>query len=175
MRPYPNIKAHLDKFRDVITSDNHPYGLHRSRDESFFRGAKIISLRKCVRPTFTYTEFDCYVSQTFYIIKTNRINLKYLTAILNSTLIECWLRNKGKMQGRLYQVDKEPLLAIPIFAGTPEQQRAIATQVDSILAAKQHNPEADTSALEREIDRLVYRLYDLTQAEIDVVEASTHP
>lgn len=25
--PYPNLKAHLDKFKDVITSDNKPYGL----------------------------------------------------------------------------------------------------------------------------------------------------
>jgi hypothetical protein len=42
--------------------------------------------------------------------------------------------------------------------------------VGRILAAKKRNPEADTSALEREIDQLVYRLYGLTEEEIDVVE-----
>src|SRR5690606_34161530 len=31
--PYPNIKKHLDRFNDVITSDNKPYGLHRAREE----------------------------------------------------------------------------------------------------------------------------------------------
>ena len=35
MKPYPNLKAHLDKFIQVITSDNKPYGLHRAREEQF--------------------------------------------------------------------------------------------------------------------------------------------
>jgi len=42
-----------------------------------------------------------------------------------------------------------------------------------IQAAKERDPKADTTALEREIDRLVYDLYDLTTAEIAVVEEST--
>jgi adenine-specific DNA-methyltransferase len=87
IKPYLNIKKHLDKFQKVITSDNKPYGLHRARDERFFKGEKIIALRKCVEPTFTYTDFDCYVSAAFYVIKTNRFNLKYLTGLLNSKLI----------------------------------------------------------------------------------------
>lgn len=44
------------------------------------------------------------------------------------------------------------------------------TGVDRILATKQRDPEADTSALEREIDRLVYKLYGLTPEEIKLVE-----
>jgi len=42
--------------------------------------------------------------------------------------------------------------------------------VDQIMAAKRANPKADTSALEREIDRLVYALYGLTAAEVALVE-----
>lgn len=42
--------------------------------------------------------------------------------------------------------------------------------VDRILAVKQRDPEADTSALEREIDQLVYSLYGLTPDEIKIVE-----
>lgn len=41
---------------------------------------------------------------------------------------------------------------------------------NGILAAKQANPQADTSPLEREIDMLVYRLYGLTEDEIRIVE-----
>lgn len=44
--------------------------------------------------------------------------------------------------------------------------------MDRILAAKKADPNADTSALEAEIDKLVYRLYDLTPEEIAVVESS---
>ncbi len=114
MDSFPALKNHLDKFHAVITSDNKPYGLHRARNEDFFKGEKIISLRKCTEPTFTYTDFPCYVSQTYFVIKTDRINLKYLTLLLNSKLIKFWLKYQGKMQGNNFQIDKEPLLNIPI-------------------------------------------------------------
>jgi len=40
------------------------------------------------------------------------------------------------------------------------------------LTANKENPEADTSKLEAEIDRLVYELYGLSEEEIAVVERS---
>lgn len=131
IKPFPNLKNHLDRFRNVITSDNWPYGLHRARNEYFFKDEKIISLRKCVKPTFTYTDFDCYVSQTFFVIKSNRINQKYLTAILNSKVTEFWLRFKGKMQGNLFQVDKAPLMEIPIYKS--DNQDLLGNLVDLII------------------------------------------
>jgi hypothetical protein len=42
--------------------------------------------------------------------------------------------------------------------------------VDKIIAAKKENPKANTIAWEREIDRLVYQLYELTDEEIMIVE-----
>lgn len=41
------------------------------------------------------------------------------------------------------------------------------------MTEKQYNPKADTSALEREIDRLVYGLYELTEEEIAIVEGKS--
>ena len=38
------------------------------------------------------------------------------------------------------------------------------------MKRKEENPSADTSALESEIDRLVYQLYGLTDEEIRIVE-----
>ncbi|MGA1847587.1 Eco57I restriction-modification methylase domain-containing protein [Deferribacter abyssi] len=173
MKYYPNIKKHLDKFQAVITSDNKPYGLHRARNEWFFQGEKIISVRKCEEPTFTYTDFDCYVSATFYIIKTDRFNLKFLTGILNSKLIKFWLRHKGKMQGKNFQIDKEPMLNIPLPSVKLENQNIvlqIEALVEKIIATKKEDFEADISELERKIDVLVYQLYELTDEEIEVIE-----
>jgi len=168
---YPNLKSHLDKFATVLTSDNKPYGLHRAREERFFKGEKIVVQRKCVgQPSFSFSDFDCYVSATFYVIKTNRFNLKYLVGLLNSKLIAFWLKNKGKMQGNNFQLDKEPLLQVPIFVPNTEQQQLIIDLVNEILSAKQANPSTDTSELEREIDLLIYGLYGLTEGEIKIVE-----
>ena len=144
--------------------------MHRSRKQSIFQGQRIVSIRKCARPTFTYVEFDSYVSQTFYVIKTGRVNLKYLTGLLNSRLSTFWLKHKGKMQGTNYQIDKQPLLAIPLISPPSEEQIPITTLVDRILAAKRANSNADTTNLENEIDKLVYALYDLTDDETAIVE-----
>lgn len=168
IRPYQNIRNHLDRFKSIITSDNAPYGLHRARKEYFFKGEKVISLRKCADPTFTYTDYDCYISQTFFVIKSSRINMKFLTALLNSHLVAFWLRHKGKMQGHQFQVDKEPLLEIPIIK--PEAEQPFITLVEQILTAKKKDPNADTSAIERQIDEMVYKLYDLTPEEIAIIE-----
>ncbi|HRC90185.1 MAG TPA: hypothetical protein PK910_09235 [Bacteroidales bacterium] len=46
----------------------------------------------------------------------------------------------------------------------------IESLVEKILSAKKENPQADTSNLEKEIDKLVYELYDLTEEEIGIVE-----
>ncbi len=170
---YPNIKKHLDKFKKVITSDNKPYGLHRARKEEFFKGEKIIVQRKCpTEPIFTYTDFDCYVSATFYVIKTNNVNQKYLTALLNSKLIAFWLRYKGKMQGNNYQIDKEPILNIPLIQVSEKEENQIITKVEKILTLKKEDSNADTSKLEAEIDKMVYQLYELTPEEIKIVEES---
>lgn len=178
--PYPNIKSHLDQFRMIITSDNWPYGLHRAREEKFFQGEKIISLRKCSdRPTFTFTDFDTYVSQTYFVIKSGRISQKYLTGLLNSKLIEFWLRYKGKMQGFNFQVDKGPLLEIPIYK--PENTGAFEILVDYIIAVLQveilinsHVPNSHIAKLfEEVIDAMIMELYfkeDFEKAGIEFIK-----
>lgn len=168
--PYPNIKKHLDRFKSIITSDNKPYGLHRSRNENFFKGEKIISLRKCASPTFTYTDFDCYVSQTFFIIKSCRINLKYLTGILNSKLVAFWLWHRGKLQGDFYQIDKEPLLEIPLIKDE-SKYNLFNCLVDFIIFSI--SKQIDSLIIEQILDSLVFNLYfpeHMQEREIDVMQ-----
>lgn len=175
---YPNIKKHLDKFKDVITSDNKPYWLHRSRDEKFFIWEKIIMVRKCDKPAFSYVDFDSYVSATFYVIKTDRINQIFLTWLLNSTLIEFWLKNKWKMQWNNYQLDKEPLVNLPLISTDNEQQNKMVNLVEKILDITKQpfygpkNPPKEQKDLENEIDAMVYELYGLTEEEIQIVKES---
>jgi len=176
---YPNIKKHLDKFQKVITSVNKPYGLHRTRDEDIFIGEKILSIRKCSQPSFSFVDFPCYVSRAFLIIKTDRIALKYLLALLNSRLTSFWLLYKGKLQGNLFQVDKVPLMNIPILKADPNQQKALIDVVNKILDITMNEDYLDNPAsqskvkeLEKQIDQMVYKLYGLTDEEIAIVEGS---
>lgn len=96
--------------------------------------------------------------------------MKFLVGILNSSLIEYWIRNKGKKQGELYKLDKEPLLEIPLPILDETKQQPIINIVEQILILKEMSPQADTSILEKEIDTIVYDIYGLTEEEIRVVE-----
>ncbi len=196
---YPNIKKHLDKFLDVFTSVNKPYGLHRSRDEKYFKGEKIFSLRKCsVRPRFTYTDFDTYVNRTFMVIQTDRINQKYLTGILNSNLIAFWLKHKGKMQGNNYQIDKTPLENLPLINPSVEIQNEVAELVNTIIENTQKKSDyqelleqskvknnfdreiqlskaleqlsTELKQAENRINAIVYELYEIEPIEIATIE-----
>ncbi|SNR68908.1 Eco57I restriction-modification methylase domain-containing protein [Desulfurobacterium atlanticum] len=166
IQEYPNIKKHLDKFKRVITSDFKPYGLHRAREEYFFKGEKIISRRMTKRPHFTYTDFDCYVSQTFFVIKPRSealrdVNLKYLTLIFNSKLAYWWFYHFGKRKGEQLQVDKEPLMAFPIKI--VKEQDEISKLFDIICCIK----KAITGTFEKHVydffveivDALIYEIY----------------
>ncbi len=70
----------------------------------------------------------------------------------------------------LYQ---KPLSEIPIKRISLAEQKPFVELVDRILEAKRGDHQGDTTNLERQVDQLVYELYDLTDDEIAVVEGST--
>lgn len=59
---------------------------------------------------------------------------------------------------------------LPIPKISEAEQKPYVELVDKIILAKENNPNADTSDLEAEIDRMVYQLYDLTPEEIVILE-----
>ena len=114
-----------------------------------------------------------FVSNTAYIM--TGTHLRYLLGYLNSRLNEItysrWYCTKLGSSGTRWL--NQHVLSIPVPPITPENQSLVAqieSLVDQILARKRGNPPADTRDLERAIDDLVYRLYDLTPDEIRLVE-----
>ena len=103
--------------------------------------------------------------------KDRTIDNKYLIGILNSALMDFYNKKKNitNQQG-FPQILMTDLQELPIKVASPTQQAPIISLVDRILLAKKENSQADTSALEHEIDLLVYDLYGLTPDEIAIVE-----
>lgn len=179
----PNLKQHFQKYKEILKESkikyktpNKPYFyLHREREEKFFKKGeeKIISQVRCIEPIFVYSNENFYGSRALFFIQTCRINLKYLTGVLNSKLIAFWLKHKGKIQGNLFKIDKEPLLNIPVV-NTNSKNKKLADElinlVDGILKAKEQNKNANTQELENKINSLVYKLYNLTEDEIKIIE-----
>ena len=83
------------------------------------------------------------------------------------------------MQGHLFQVDKEPLLGIPIYQPLKVQQDVIAGIVKAVIVSKHAGIEkmAQAARFEQLINGLIYELYfpePLQSAGINLMELSTH-
>ena len=182
-----NLLRHLKKFKVILENRKDtanglqaaiakgywwPIGARKKLD---FAKAKIVVPQRSNENTFGYNEVPWYASADVYFIteKDKSIALKYVLGLLNSKMYYLWLYHRGKRKGESLELYQKPLSEIPIKKIKQSEQKVFIDLVDRILAAKQRNPEVDTSALEREIDRLVYRLYDLTPDEIAIVEGKS--
>ena len=108
-----------------------------------------------------------------YSITGSLDNLKYTLGVINSRLINWYfqLRFKNKhLEGGYISINTQILKIIPIAQPAEIFKQRIGKLVDKILTAKKSDPNADTTALETEIDQLVYQLYELTAEEIKIIE-----
>ena len=109
------------------------------------------------------------------IIKPKFRSLDYffVLGLLNSSYLRHSYNRRVQEAGRVFpQVKFENLKSLLLAIPNTHTQQTIASQARAITDAKQANPAADTSALEREIDQQVYVLYGLTSEEIAIVEGS---
>ena len=188
---FSNIKKHFEPFKKQLTEARVKYGtpdkpyffLHREREERFFiKGPKIVCGVRTKYPGFFYTENEYYGSRALNFIKTDRVNLKYLTGILNSKISYFWLKNKGKQLGDLLQIDKGPLLEIPLCVRDKNQQKQIIVLVDKMLklnkelqkiaenSEKWNSMKSEIDKTDKKIDQEVYKIYGLTEEEIKKIE-----
>jgi len=98
--------------------------------------------------------------------------LKLLLAIVNSSVAFFYIKEKypASSYNKGTTFTKKMINDLPIPEITSHDRVKLVSIVDRILSAKKRDPKADTTTLEREIDRLVYDLYGLTPEEIKIVE-----
>jgi len=175
---YPAIYQHLVQFKKELSARNTEetgiryewYALQRCAAEYWrdFEHTKIIYPDIYEHQSFAWDASGYFVGNTCYFIPTSE---KWMAGLLNSRTVEWFYSNvSNKMRGGYLRAFSDYMRQIPIPAATPKQQSAITDLVDRILAAKAVDPTADVSALETEIDMLVYDLYDLAAPEITIVE-----
>ena len=110
--------------------------------------------------------------KTIHIIVNNENNsfdLKSILAILNSKMMNYFFQSFKQEEGRAFaQVKTVDIKNLPFNIQTKEQQKQFSILVDTIITQKQESNE--TTALEKQIDNLVYKLYSLTAQEINTIE-----
>ena len=120
-----------------------------------------------VKPCFVYDEDGLYCNNSMWIIPKND---KVLYAILNSKM-GWWLISKycTAIQNG-YQLIWKYFGQIPIATANEMDKKLVESLVTQILSLKKQDPQSDTTALEAQIDQLVYQLYELTVEEIAIIE-----
>lgn len=170
---YPAIYKHLLPFEAAAKKryDKGDYWWELRACDYYgeFEKNKILWPGIALNPTsFAYDESCFYGNDNNQLIITNE---KYILAIINSNISRIFLSSIcDKVQGGFVRLKIIYVAQIPIPQADQASKTAIETLVNQILALKQSDPAADTSALEREIDALVYGLYGLTAAEVAIVE-----
>ena len=187
-KKYPAIYNHLETVGEQMES-----GKIRTRGKGLFdrddQGKNWWNLRACayysefdnekiVYPETTHSANFFYDSGEFFLDKTcfmiTGSEIKILVGLLSSTLMTFAYKRYcgGTVLGaKGYQYNKHALEKLPVAKMPASQQQSFTALVDQMLDAKQADPDSDTSALENQIDKLVYGLYNLTEDEIAIVEA----
>ena len=173
-KDYSNIKKHLDKYKEFITSSNKPYGLHRPRKIKYFNSPKIIFKGMFVENSFAYDKEKYFVGFSFSLLiqKDKNYDLKFILSILNSKFALDWFYKNGKKRGAGVDIGVEKLRLFPIKIATEKEQIPFISIVDKILELTHAGDylenkikQAKVKEYEKEINRMVYALYGLNDEE----------
>jgi adenine-specific DNA-methyltransferase len=170
---------------------NYGNRLHRKRDEKYFLNPKLIIRQIGKTPIATYDEDRFYTLNTIYnVINISNYSLKYFIGIINSKIGKWfWIKNNCDFKSLFPKIKKTQLKNIPIRTinfDNPQDKSGhdkIVELVERMLSLNKQLSQAksskDKDILKRqidltdsEIDRLVYKLYDLTPEEIELVEGN---
>ncbi|GAA9832893.1 class I SAM-dependent DNA methyltransferase [Helicobacter pylori] len=181
---YPTLKSHLDSHWDTIATRSDqgdtPYHLRNCSYLEDFEKEKIVYGEIVQEPRFYLDNGECelgyfYAEATSFILTGE--HLRYLLGMLHSKLITFAFKTfyaGGGLGESGYRYKKAFIERLPIPKITPKSQelaRKITDCAKAILEAKEKDPKANTQRSEKEIDALVYQLYNLTDEEIKIIEA----
>ncbi len=179
---YPATKAHLDSHWDTIATrcdqGDTPYHLRNCAYLEDFEKEKIVWNPVSGEYFFTFIKDEFYFNNSLFMMTSKTLetrDLYYILGLLNTTLYR-WLTIQMTNLitiGKYAYGSKDKIERLPIPKITEKNQelaRKITDYAEQILQAKAKDPKANTQGLEKEIDALVYQLYNLTDEEIKIIE-----
>ena len=183
---FPYLKEHLSQYKEQLSNraevKQNKYNwwcLSRycSNYINEFEKPKLIWQRVCKRPNFVLdTENKYYIidSMVFLTLKTQKeYLLEYLLMILNSNVIEWYLKRIGHKLGKTgFLLSNQYVNKLPIPFTSLENQQKIKQSVNKLIALKS-DKNADTDLIsyyENQLNKEVYTLFKLNLDEINIIE-----
>ncbi|EJE1347886.1 class I SAM-dependent DNA methyltransferase [Campylobacter coli] len=176
---YPSLKKHFDEFYPQLEKRADkgltPYNLRNCAYIEEFEREKIVYSEIVRKPQFYLdTKLNFYAEATSFILTGE--NLKYLIAFLNNDFVAFIFKTfyaGGNLGENGFRYKKAFLEKLPIPKINSKNQKLadeLINLVDEILKAKEQDKNVNTQELENKINSLVYKLYNLTEEEIKIIE-----
>ncbi|ECP9346573.1 class I SAM-dependent DNA methyltransferase [Campylobacter jejuni] len=175
---YPSLKKHFDEFYPQLEKRADkgltPYNLRNCAYIEEFEKEKIVY--PCImakEPCFSYETSFAFAMAPANIITSNSDILKYILAFLNSDFIYLMLRKfymGGGIEGELKINNLEKLPIPKINSKNEKLADELINLADEILKAKEQDKNTNAQELENKINSIVYKLYNLTEEEIKIIE-----
>jgi len=171
---YPSIYQHLLMFKEKLENRAVKQPFWQIQQPQYRPGIwdnpKILYPDICKESRFTIDTEGCYLDMNGFIIPTENY---WLLSILNSSLVWWFLQkicsvlgdadNNGRLRLKSQFIEK-----IPIPKTNDIIQNKLADFSKECISFKKQNK--DTAAIEKGINVLVFRLYELTYEEVKVID-----
>ncbi|HBD8771759.1 TPA: Eco57I restriction-modification methylase domain-containing protein [Campylobacter jejuni] len=180
---YPALKQYLSQFLPHIEQSGEKGCRKKTSNKWFetqdniayyeeFEKEKIVWAEMTKEACFVYDNSNFFTNQTCYFF--THCDYKYLLAILNSRLIVYYMQYISSHLGQgAFRWIRQYIEKLPIPKINSKNEKLadeLINLVDEILKAKEQDKNANTQELENKINSLVYKLYNLTEEEIKIIE-----
>ena len=175
---YPSIKNHFQSYGKRLFQTGESGCRKKTRNKWFETQDPIGYHSELLQPKIVWKRIGsilrfCYDDTASMVLDSTCFatgdGIKYLVALLNSKMGHYLLKDAPKTGTGDLLISVQALEPICVPKLSIGQQPFIEI-ADQILEAKKENPTADTTALEAQIDQMVYALYNLTEEEIKIIE-----
>lgn len=170
----------ITKYSYHSTGEYVKYGKHLACyvDLKFFNSSRLL-VREITNPQI----IACLLDELFVndpqlisvIVRDERYSLEFLWGILNSKLATYYHfhHSPKATKGAFPKILVQDIKGFPLPIASNEQISSLGKVSKKVLTKKKSNLSTDTSALENQIDFLVYHLYGLTYDEVLIVDPET--
>ncbi|AJC91465.1 type IIS restriction/modification enzyme [Campylobacter subantarcticus] len=139
-----------------------------------FEKEKIGWQRVTQEPSFILENERVLLDSMAFMVGNSKNELKYLLGFLNSSLIFYYFKNIGHLysdKGFLLSNQYVEKFPIPKINSKNEKlANELISLVDEILVLKEQDKNANTKTQEDKINSIVYKLYNLNEEEISIIE-----
>jgi len=149
------------------------FDLQWSRNNELFDSPKLLCRFKAPFNTFALDLNGTYSSADTTIVKiknewTDKIDLYFLLGVLNSNVLDFYFKSYGKLMDYRYEYYPGPVSLLPIKINL--DYNVISTLVQDLMIAIADENSIAEEKVKNEIQKSVYKLYNLTEDEIKIIE-----